>query len=180
MGNFKSKKPLCTDRYSLLWLQNSLVRIHTLDKKRICTKFAHRKYVEKIYKMISKDDKCYICIPSYHGVVISRQIWYLPSFPLSYSSVCILQLANSLFIAIPLTYLHNKNCSSKLRRMQSVQTFLMSCDRICQMVNQYSELRWIRIEYCHLKRKWSDKHTFSIGQSEKYLNTTSGLVCRFM
>ena len=97
----------------------TLVRIHSLDKKRICTKFAHRKYVEKIYKMISKDDKCYICIPSYHGVVISRQIWYLPSLPLSYSSNCILQLANSLFIAIPVTYLHNKSCSSKLRRMQS-------------------------------------------------------------
>ena len=86
----------------------------------------------------------------------------------------------SLFIAIPLAYLHNKSCSSKLRRMQSAQTFLMSCDRICQMVNKYSELRWIRIEDCHLKRKQSDKQIFSIGQSEKCLNTTSGLVCRFM
>ena len=44
-----------------------LVRIHW-TKKRICTKFAHRKYVEKIYKMIGKDDKCYICIPSYMGL----------------------------------------------------------------------------------------------------------------
>ena len=35
-GNFKSKKPLCTDRYSLLWLQNSLVYIskNSLDKKK--------------------------------------------------------------------------------------------------------------------------------------------------